>query len=558
MRLKQLVCLAVLLSIAAPWSASTAFGQAHSSSRQTRAAMQQLQKDEFRAHMAFLADDLLEGRGTGTRGHEIAARYIAAQFETLGLLPAGDHGGFYQRVPLREITVNNDKSQVTIMRDGRADDLVWGTDFLIRVNVKSTDVAIDAPVVFVGFGVSTLFGKYDDYAGLDVTGKIVAVLNGAPASLTSTELRAHVSAIQEKLRVASEHGAVGLISLRTAEFEKTRQPWTRAVRAATLPEMHWVGPADEIGDAFRGLSVSAQLSPAASERLFANADKSWIDVQRDATASRQQSFPLKLSVRLRAVTTQKDLSSPNVAAVLPGSDPTRRQEYVIYTAHADHLGIGPPVNGDSIYNGAADDASGTAALLVLAKAFKSMEHAPARSILFLVVTGEEKGHLGSEYFAQHPTVPIRSIVANLNIDGASLFYTFKDVVAIGAADSTLDRVVKHSAAELGLTVSPDPAPEQNYFVRSDQYSFVRQGVPALYIGEGYQARDRSIDGKKVSEAWGASRYHMPSDDMNQPFNFDASVEFMQLEFLVGYEIAQQVQRPAWKPGDFFGETFGRK
>jgi Zn-dependent M28 family amino/carboxypeptidase len=197
-------------------------------------------------------------------------------------------------------------------------------------------------------------------------------------------------------------------------------------------------------------------------------------------------------------------------------------------------------------------------MLVIAKAFKSMSHPPARSILFLAVTGEEKGLLGSDYFAHFPTVPIHSIVADINMDGASVFYTFKDIVPLGAADSTLEPVVQRDAAALGLKVSPDPEPDQNYFVRADQYSFVRQGVPSVFITEGEEARDPNFNAKKFNDDWISTRYHSPSDDMNQPLDFDAAVEFMQVDFLVGYDIAQNPQRPSWKPGDFFGETFGRK
>jgi Zn-dependent M28 family amino/carboxypeptidase len=286
--------------------------------------------------------------------------------------------------------------------------------------------------------------------------------------------------------------------------------------------------------------------------------KSWEDVLRDADASKPQSFELPVTARLHNVSIHKAITSPNVVAVLPGSDPKLSQEYVVYSAHVDHLGIGKPINGDSIYNGAADDASGTAALLVIAEAFKSLPHPPARSILFLAVTAEEKGLLGSDYFAHFPTVPMQNIVTDINMDGASIFYKFKDIVPMGAPDSTLDAVAQRNAARLGLKVSPDPEPEQHYFIRADQYSFVRQGVPSIFLSEGEEAKDPNVDGKKISEQWIATRYHAPSDDMNQPMDLDASVQFMQIAFLLGYDVAQDPQRPQWKPGDFFGENFGHK
>ncbi len=533
------------------------FGQAVSPiPPDARTAMEELRKEPFRAHMAFLADDLLEGRGTGKRGHEIAARYVAAQFEAMGLKPAGQDGTYYQRVPLREITVEPDKCALTVGENGSASQLKWGDDFIMRGSVVSPDASIEASVVFVGYGVWTPDGRYDDYTGVDVKGKIVALLNGAPPSLPS-ELRAHLSTQREKFRNARDHGAVGVLGLRSPKSEKSL-PWPRVVIGAGFPAMRWLGPDGLPGESFPEIQVSAVLSQAASEKLFQHAPKSWADVLRDADASKPQGFPLPVTARMRVVSHHEAITSPNVVAVLPGSDPKLSQEYVVYTAHADHLGIGRPINGDSIYNGAADDASGTAALLVIAKAFKSLAHAPARSILFLGVTAEEKGLLGSDYFANFPTVPIQSVVADINMDGASVFYTFNDIVPLGAPDSTLDAVVHRNAARLGLKVSPDPNPDQHYFVRADQYSFVRQGVPSVFITEGEQARDSKFNAKKFNEEWIATRYHAPSDDMSQPMDLDASVEFMQVDFLVGYDIAQDPQRPEWKPGDFFGENFGRK
>ena len=548
----RLLVLPILLT--ASW---LSLGQADSPiAPDAKAAMQELQKEPFRAHMAFLADDLLEGRGTGKRGHEIAARYVAAQFEAMGLKPAGHDGTYFQRVPLREITAEPDKCAVSLTENGSASQLKWGDDFIMRGSEVSPDVSIEAPVVFVGYGVRTPDGKYDDYAGLDVRGKIVALLIGAPPSLPS-ELRAHLSAVREKSRTAREHGVVGVLVLWTARDDKSL-PWSRTVVGAGFPSMRWLGPDGVPNDSFPSIKVGAVLSQSAAERLFAHASKSWAEVQRDADASKPQGFPLPVTASMRVVSHHEAITSPNVIAALPGSDSDLSQEYVIYTAHVDHLGIGRPINGDSIYNGAADDASGVAAMLVIAKAFKSMPHPPARSILFLAVTGEEKGLLGSDYFAHFPTVPIHSIVADINMDGASVFYTFKDIVPLGAPDSTLEPVAQRDAAALGLKVSPDPEPDQNYFVRADQYSFVRQGVPSVFITEGEDARDPNFNAKKFNDDWIATRYHSPSDDMNQPLDFDAAVEFMQVDFLVGYDIAQDPQRPSWKPGDFFGETFGRK
>lgn len=361
-------------------------------------------------------------------------------------------------------------------------------------------------MIFAGYGVKTPDGSYDDYAGIDVKGKIVTVLVGGPSKLPSV-VRAHLSTPFEKARLARDKGAI---------------------------------------------------APATSESLFRNAPKSWDATLQDAKDSKAQGFALPMTMRLHAVVRPRDVTSPNVVAVLPGSDPSLKSEYVAYTAHSDHLGVGKPVNGDDIYNGAGDNASGVAALLEIARAFRSLPNPPARSILFLAVTAEEMGLLGSDYFAHYPTVPIQSIVANVNMDEASISYAFKDVVPRGAPDSTLGPLVERAASQWGLKVSPDPQPEQGYFTRSDQYSFVQQGIPSAAISEGFEAKDPRVDGKKLTGEWTATRYHKPSDDMSQPMDLNASLQFMQLHFLVGYEIANEPERPRWNPGDFFGETFGRK
>ena len=247
------------------------------------------------------------------------------------------------------------------------------------------------------------------------------------------------------------------------------------------------------------------------------------------------------------------MESPNVAAILPGSDPQLKNEYVAFTAHLDHLGIGDPVKGDKIYNGAADNASGTSALLEMARAFSELHPAPRRSLLFIAVTGEEEGLLGSDYYAQNPTVPITQIVADINMDEVSFLYDFKDIVPLGGEHSSLGAVADDVARHMGLIVSPDPVPEEVYFIRSDQYSFILQGVPSLYIEEGLQTVNPDLDGKKMQFDWEVQRYHQPSDDMSQPLDFNATVKCTRVDLAVGYEVAQQTERPHWNAGDFFNK-----
>lgn len=510
-------------------------------------------KSALRAHMRFLADDLLEGRGTGTRGHELAAKYVATQFEAAGLEPAGVNGGYLQPVPLREIQVEPRACELTILQ---GQPMQWGVHFVARGNEFTPDSAVEAPVVFVGFGVVNRGRQYDDYAGLDVKGKIVAAIFGAPATFPSEE-RAHFSSGVEKAREAAKHGAVGFLTLRPPETDALL-PWSRSVIGAELPAFRWLDPKGAPSDSFPEIRGSATLSTEGAERLFAGAPRSWSAVQKEAREGKSHGFALPVSVRLHVVSRQREISSPNVVGVLRGSDPALAGEYLVYSAHTDHLGIGRPLNGDAIYNGAVDDASGTSALIEMAKAFAGLPKKPARSILFLAATAEEKGLLGSDYFAHYPTVPAGSLIADINMDGASVFYTFKDLVPLGAEHTTIAETVERDAAKLGLQVSPDPEPEQVSFIRADHYSFVRQGIPAITIGEGLQARDPKINGRQFLENWVATRYHSPGDDMNQPLNFDATVQFMQISFLVGNDLARQKQRPSWKAGDFFGELYGHR
>jgi hypothetical protein len=496
---------------------------------------------------------LLEGRGTGTRGQEIAAKYVATQFQAAGLDPAGANGSYLQAVPLREIQVQPEACEFALILNGEAKPMRWGVDFVTRGNERRPDSSVEAPVVFVGFGVVNRQRNYDDYAGLDVKGKVVAAIFGAPATFPTEEL-AHFASGIEKARVAAEHGAVGILGLRTPETDALL-PWNRSVIGAELPAFRWLDPNGVPNDSFKEIRATAVLSTEGAERLFAGARESWSTVQKEAKEGKLHGFELPAKVRLRVVSKQREISSPNVAGVLRGSDANLAGEYIIYSAHTDHLGIGRPLNGDAIYNGAVDDASGTSALIEMAKAFASLPKRPKRSMLFLAVTGEEKGLLGSDYFAHYPTVPAVGLAADINMDGASVFYTFKDVVPLGAEHTTMGEAVDRAAGVMGLQVSPDPMPEQVNFIRADHYSFVRQGIPAITIGEGLQAKDPSVDARKVLENWIATRYHAPSDDMDQPLNFDATVQFMQISFLVGYDLAQQTSRPAWKAGDFFGDLY---
>ncbi|MGH9545951.1 MAG: M28 family metallopeptidase [Terriglobales bacterium] len=541
----------VLIVLALALVVSFGFGQTTSSDFPPEALLQRISAAGLRAHMAFLADDLLEGRGTGTRGYRLAANYVRAQFEEMGLRPAGVSGSYFQNVRFRQIDLLTDKSSLTLEHDGSTRTLILDKDYVMGGNPLSTDMRVEGPVVFVGFGVSAPEFGYDDYAGIDVRGKIVAALSGAPSRLPSAP-GAHFSSSEQKLRVAAEHGAIGFLSIWAGKPEQ-RTPFAEYVRFSRGPELRWLDETGVPNDAQPTIRGYARINSSTAAALFEGAPKSWKDALRAAENSQPQAFPLATGVSMHAVSRYSELESPNVAAVLPGSDPQLKNEYVVFTAHLDHLGIGEPVKGDSIYNGAADNASGVAALLEMARAFSEMKTAPRRSLLFLAVTGEEEGLLGSDYYAHNPTVPMAQIVADINMDEVSFLYDFKDIVPLGGEHSSLGAVADDVARHMGLAVSPDPMPEEVYFIRSDQYSFILQGVPALYIEEGLQTVNPDLDGKKMQFDWETQRYHQPSDDMSQPFDFNATVKCTRVDLAVGYEIAQQTERPHWNAGDFFGK-----
>jgi Zn-dependent M28 family amino/carboxypeptidase len=287
--------------------------------------------------------------------------------------------------------------------------------------------------------------------------------------------------------------------------------------------------------------------------------KSPDEIFADAKAGKLKAFDTPAHFKIHIVTTAEDIKSPNVAAKLPGSDPALRNEYVVFTAHSDHMGIGTPVNGDKIYHGTLDNASGTAALLEIAQAMAEMHPRPRRSILFVSVTGEEEGLLGADYFAHFPTVPKTSMVANVNMDEDIMLWPLEDIVAYGAEHSSLARVANEAGERLGLSISPDSQPEQVIFIRSDQYAFVKQGIPAMLTNAGEKSTNPGVDPKKIEDAWKDKIYHSPQDNMTQPgLDFEAGAKFARFNFLCGYLIAQQTARPTWNPKDFFGDHYSHK
>ena len=505
--------------------------------------------ENMKAHMTFLSSDLLEGRDAGSRGFDIAAEYVASQFRQLGLTPAGDNGTYFQHVPL---WASRSTSQGRVVLKGPGGDvaLVFGEDYFPGRTPVAGETRVSAPLVFVGFGVVAPEHSRDDYRGLDVKGKIVVALAGAPNGL-QTEERAYYANARTKRREAAAHGAIGLISVETPIGEKLR-PFAQGLRTWDSWGMTWRGPDGQPFDPTPGVPSLASISVKGAAKLFIGATKSYDDVIADVDATDgAPRFNLAVVGDITFAGETKVVESRNVAALLPGSDSKLKDEVVMLSAHLDHIGIGKPVNGDAINNGTLDNAAGVATTLEVARTFAEARKRPRRSILFLTVTGEEKGLLGAEYFARNPTVPLQNIVADVDIDMPILTYDFTDVVAFGADRSGIGPAVRRAAGRLGLALSGDPMPEEGLFTRSDHYRFVEVGVPAVFLMTGFQN-----GGEKAFRGFLANCYHKPCDDLSQPISYAAGARFARINYEITRELTDMPKRPTWNRGDFFGEKYG--
>lgn len=516
------------------------------------AADAQASADRVRAHVAFLASDLLQGREAGSPGYDIAANYVASQFAQLGLKPGGGNGGYFQPVPLLAVRPADEGRVVVRGKDGVEVPLVFGEEMMPGHPFGPAERKVSAPLVFVGFGVVAPEHRRDDYKGLDVKGKIVVVLQGAPSGF-QTEERAYYANGRTKRAQAAARGAVGIVSLYLPADEK-RRPFAAGKRTWQSWAMTWRRPDGSPNDVARGTPQLATISIAGAAKLFAGARKTYAQVAEAAAKPKGDPprFALATSLDVTLRTETKTLESANVAGLIEGSDPKLKGEVVVLSAHLDHIGVTPPVNGDGVNNGALDNAGGIATTLEVARAFQQSGKAPRRSLLFLAVTGEEKGLLGAEYFARNPTTPLASLAANVNLDMPILTYDFLDVIAFGAERSSLAGAVRKAAAREGVTLSPDPLPEEGLFTRSDHFRFVEVGVPSIFLMTGFQN-----GGEAKFRGFLAGCYHKPCDDLSQPIDYAAGAKFARINYEIAREIADADARPTWNPGDFFGGKFAR-
>jgi len=507
-------------------------------------AQPEFRPETFKAHVEFLADDLLEGRDTGTRGYDIAARYVATRFEALGLKP-GANGSWYQQVPFAIANLSGEAPRVTI--GGQT--FTHGRQVLVAPTTIEASQNVAAPVVFVGYGLDSPANGFDDYRGLDVKGKIVAVLTGAPVG-TQSEMGAHLNA--EKARMAEKRGAIGMVSIPTRQ-DLERRSWARRVEMSKGPSMSWIGADGQPFSRAPGIRVGATLDLPAAEALFAGSRRTLAAVLDEAArqSGKPRGFALKPRLGIQRQSEIKRITSPNVLAVLPGSDPKLAGEYILLMAHLDHDGVDPALQGDKIYNGAMDNATGTATLLEVARAMAQSGTRPKRSILFAAVTAEEDGLLGSEYLARNPVVGSGKVVGVVNLDMPVLLYDFQDVIAFGSDHSTLGPIVSRAVAQANVKLSPDPLPQEGLFTRSDHYRFVQAGVPSVFLMTGFGG-----EGATRFRDFLSTHYHKPSDETDLPFDWNAAAKFARINYLIAREIADAAQAPRWYADSFFGKAVG--
>jgi hypothetical protein len=499
-------------------------------------------------YVKVLAADNMEGRETGSEGLRRASAYIVDELKKDGLQPAGVNG-FYQPVKLISRQIDESASSLAVVRNDSKESLTLGGDAFFSTRVQLAP-EVNAPMVFVGYGLSIPEKNYDDYAGLDLKGKVVVMISGSPADIPSA-LASHYQSTAERYKTLREAGVVGIVAIPNPASMDI--PWGRMTLARTRPSMTLADP--EL-DETRGMSLAVVFNPVQAEKLFRDSGHSFAELAALAKDRKPlPRFPLTARIQARAKIIRKDVESANVVAKLPGGDPKLKDEYVVLSSHMDHLGIGEPINGDSLYNGAMDNASGCALNLDIANALQRTHAKLSRSVLFVFVTAEEKGLLGSKYFASNPTVPKDSMVADINTDMFLPIFPLKILTVYGLAESNLGDTVQQVAQSDGVEVQPDPEPLRNIFIRSDQYSFIRQGIPSIAMKVGFTSGSPDAE---MARKWLTERYHAPSDDLNQPVDLIAAGKFEDIVLGLAVRVANDPHRPEWKGDSFFRRFVGDK
>ena len=511
-------------------------------------AIDQAGAGRIAADVRVLAGDAMQGRETGTPGFDRAAGQVAARFRALGLQPAGDAGGWFQRVPLLRATAQAEGARLAVVRGHRTLALRLREQFLPLPDFNAAAAEVRAPAVFVGQAVVAPDLGQDDFAGLDVRGKVAVLFSGAPPRFDD-DRRAFHAATREKLRALVAHGAIGAVFVDTAGDE-AQLPWPRRVAGFGRGELRLRDEHGQGLDTFPQLRAVARVSAAAADLLFDGSGHTAAELAGAAQAGHLRGFALPVTLALAHRTRIEPIDSRNVLARLPGRDPALAAQSLAFTAHLDHLGVGAPVAGDAIYNGALDNALGVAILLEAARTLHAAP--PRRPVLFAALTAEEQGLLGAEWLAAHPPAPL---VAAVNLDMPMLLAPTRDVVPIGLAHSGLAAPVAQAVAALGLALSPDPFPEEAVFVRSDQYAFVRAGVPSVFLDAGVLAAGDGPDPKLAQRDFLRRCYHQPCDDVRLPIQYADAARLARLNARIGTLVGDAPAPPRWRPGDFFGDRF---
>jgi Zn-dependent M28 family amino/carboxypeptidase len=489
----------------------------------------------------FLADDKLEGRDTGSPGEHAAQEYAIQQLKAAGVEPAGVNG-FYQPIKFVSRKIIEGESSLTLIKGGKPESLALGDDAIISARIMPAS-HVNAGLAFVGYGLKIPEANYDDFAGVDVKGKLAVIISGSPAGVSGA-VASHYQTLAERWKTLKSVGAIGMLTIVNPALVEV--PWARTALNRAEPSMDLDYPefAETEGD-----QLGAYINPAKAEKLFEGSGHTFAEI---ATAAKEHTplphFPLAASLEAKTKVELNKVESANIVGKLPGNDPALKDEYVVLSAHLDHIGIGAPVNGDRIYNGAMDNGSGSALLMDMAASLRKDPANLRRSVLFVLVTGEEKGLLGSKFFAAHPTVPIKSMVADINTDMYLPIIPLKVFTVYGLAESDLGERVKDAAQSIGVSVQPDPEPQRNIFIRSDQYNFIAHGIPSLMIDVGATPGSPEAD---ILREWRHTRYHAPSDDVNQPVNLDTEANYEEMIRALLINIANDDHRPEWKAESFF-------